>query len=250
MELELQTLNKNNNSSIRQLRIITMVRKLNFLDIGEYQIIFRIGIFLPYIDVDKPTWITLRDHLRTNEFPSAFLVEDYLNHPFGDEREKSFYFLRNCHTPFFIIEEDVGKGGVVAELEEYKREVYPRKGKIAVVFEKCKFVKDRILDSPSTVIAPNLTEDKFYVRRFLTRDQLPEMLLGMARNILYRMLKNPWRVLDIPEIRLACENCKEKESQYICQVPCEVNCGKHHLCSNCLSVCCQPHRLYTFSSSI
>ncbi len=66
-------------------------------------------------------WEDLRDNLRRNGFVSFFLVKDYPSTPFKNNREKSFHFLWNCHVPFFIVEEEVGSGGVVSELEEYKR---------------------------------------------------------------------------------------------------------------------------------
>jgi hypothetical protein len=181
---------------------------------SDYQVVFRIGLFLPYAK-DMAIWRNLRDYLRRNQFPSAFLVEDYSMRGFANNRDKSFYFLKNCHTPFFILEESVGKGGVVSELEEYKHEVYPNKGKVAVLFEKCNFVKDRIVDSPSSVIEPNLTEEKFYVRRFVNRKELPSMVLGMARSIFYKFLKRPRYIRDIPKYRLMCQSCNKKESVYM-----------------------------------
>ena len=216
-----------------------MPKKLTFSNMQDYQIVFRIGLFLPYTKTDMTAWRNLRDNLRRNGFPSAFLVQDYSMRGFNNEREKSFFFLKNCHVSFFIIEKTVGKGGVVSELEEYKREVYPKKGKVSAVFERCQFAKDRIADSPSTVIAPNLTEEKFFVRRFAHRNELPEMTLGMAKSIFYGMLKNPRALIDIPEHRLLCQRCKKADSVYICVSPCAKSCSAYHLCEPCHKAFCK-----------
>jgi len=211
-----------------------LVSRLTYTSLEDYKKIFRIGIFLAYIESDMSVWEDFRDNLRKNYFTSAFLVKDYLSDSyFKDNRDKSFFFLRDCHVAFFIVEKDVGSGGVVSELEEYKREVYPEKQKKAVLFEHCSFVKGRIVDSPSTVIAPNLTEDKFDVRRFIDRQELFSMSVGVANQLIYKACKSPYTILDPPTYRLACQICKTKESRYMCLERCKKNCRIYHICKNC-----------------
>jgi hypothetical protein len=195
--------------------------------------VFRIGIFLAYVPSDMPLWEELRDYLRKNGFVSAFLVKDYPSDYFENNRKKSFFFVNDCHTPFFVIEKQVGSGGVVCELEEYKREVYPKKGKVAVAFEQCSFVQDRMVDTPSTLIAPNLTEEKFHVRRYIDRTELLSMVLGAANQMIYEIGRHPYNILDIPEYRLTCQNCSKEQSKYLCLDRCSDDCNIYHLCKSC-----------------
>jgi len=201
----------------------------------SFQSIFRIGIFLPYAENALPTWKALRNHLRQNGFISSFLVSDYLTEPyFSDKREKSFFFLNDCHVAFFVIEEDVGKGGFVSELEEYKREVYPREGKKVVLFEKCSNLGEKLKEDPSSVIIPNLTEEKFHIRRFLNRNELPNMSLGAANVIFYNRFLQPHRMLDPPTYRLKCQICSDNQSDYLCINRCRIDCENYHVCEECL----------------
>lgn len=213
--------------------MVRMVQKLGYTRLEDYASIFRIGIFLAYKESDMRKWKNLRLSLRRNGFVSTFLVIDYLSESFRDNREKSFYFLKNCHVPFFVVEKNVGSGGVVSELEEYKREIYPKRGKVAVAFEKCSFVGDRIVDSPSTVIAPNLTDEKFHMRRFTSRKELPSMAIGMATQLIYAFSKQPEKILDLPEHRLTCQICGKRESSFMCLERCGRSCEIYHICNIC-----------------
>lgn len=210
-----------------------MVSKLTYGTLEDYMRVFRIGIFLAHVLDDMPTWEGLRDFLRKQGFTSAFLVKDYPSNTFENNRKKSFRFLRECHAAFFVFEKEMGGGGAVSELEEYKREVYPKKGRIAAMFEKCSFVEGRVQDEPSTVIAPNLTEDKFYMRRFMDRQELPSMFLGMAAQLIFGICRQPYMILDPPKFRLSCQFCGKRESRYMCLERCEHDCNLYHICRKC-----------------
>jgi hypothetical protein len=216
----------------------------------EFMGVFRIGLFLPYITSSMPTWTNLRDVLRENGFSSSFLVRDYSTRGFENDREKSFYFLRNCHVAFFVIEAEVGKGGVISELEEYKREVYPDKGKTVFLFEMCSDAGNKLKEEPSSVITPNLTEDKFYVRRFTNRNELSSMFLGAAKKAFYDAYLKPYSILDTPRYRLTCQFCEKAESSYICIDRCRNRCEVYHLCVECLESCRDHDCLHSFPESI
>jgi hypothetical protein len=184
------------------------------------------------------TWEALRDALRSNGFTSSFLVKDYFTKPrFKNEREKSFHFLRNCHVAFFVVESDVGKGGVVCELEEYKREVYPKKGKSVFLFEKCSDLGNKLREDPSSLIIANLTDEKFHVRRFIHRSELPSLFISAAKQAFYDAYLNPFNLLDPPLERLRCQFCGKSESTYMCIERCRPNCKKYHICENCIKKC-------------
>lgn len=92
---------------------------------------------------------------------------------------------------------------------------------------------DRIVDSPSTVIAPNLTEEKFHVRRFRDREDLTSMVLGMANQLVFEKCKQSYSIMDHPRYRLKCQVCEKEESTYMCLERCNEDCKIYHICKNC-----------------
>ena len=214
-----------------------MVQYFTFRTMKEHKAVFRIGIFLAYIESAMSLWVDLRNLLRKNGFISSFLVMDYSTSPFKDIREKSFYFLKNCHTIFFVVEADVGKGGVVPELEEYKREVYPKTSERAVLFEKCSNLGIKLKEEPSSVITPNLTEEKFHIRRFLNRKDLIKLFIGAANKIFFDRFLEPHTILDLPKYRISCQTCNKNESSYMCVNRCVTDCDIYHICEKCFSSC-------------
>jgi len=210
-----------------------MVKTLNFNSIESHQAVFRIGIFLPYIESKMSEWISIRDHLRRNGFYSTFLVQDYPNASrFTDVRMKSFHFLHSCHVPLFILPDQVGTGGVVSELEEFVREVFPKKKMKGGILIKSAF-EEVIRDKASSVVLPTINEEHFRIGRFLTIDELPGLILGMASDFFYGLLKRSYYLLDYPEYRLLCDHCGGRESSFMCLGRCKEDCNKYHFCREC-----------------
>jgi hypothetical protein len=113
----------------------------------------------------------------------------------------------------------------------------------------CSDAGNKLKEEPSSVITPNLTEDKFHVRRFISRDELPSMFVGAARKAFYDSYLKPYSILDRPTFRLTCQFCKKAESTFICLDRCGDDCDKYHLCENCLNSCEDHDRLYSFPES-
>jgi hypothetical protein len=199
--------------------------------------LLRVGIFSAFTDVNIALITKNRDFLRKKGYLSTFISTDYLD-KFLDDQEKSFKLIRHSHIQlFFIPPKDVGRGGMVSEIEEYVREVFPRRGLTGYLVVKTSYDDRQIKECVSSVILPYVRAGKLGIINWRETRDISRAVEGRVNKLFFEILrKNPLMLVEDLNFRLKCQICKQYSSEYICLEKCDTPCEYSHICTRCFHV--------------